>query len=194
MRAAHRLVSWCQHSGQPPFRHKLWLRSFDPAASLNFHPAGYTGAQCETHINICSRNSCKSGGTCVELSPEKQYGRLAQLPSSFSHPEASGYVCICLPGLTGEGKEERGLDFLALYGRSYIQSNGVLAVRSVQYKLCCNGAKGPPCGHEKYRVSYTVILPIMKKMLKIRMKEVFEGEIFLYVMLGIGTQLQLFTL
>ncbi|XP_072589515.1 protein crumbs homolog 1 isoform X4 [Vulpes vulpes] len=68
--------------------------------------SGYTGAQCETHINECNGNPCQSGGTCIELSPEKPYGRLAQLPSSFSHPEASGYVCICPPGLTGIHCEE----------------------------------------------------------------------------------------
>ncbi|XP_041620766.1 protein crumbs homolog 1 isoform X1 [Vulpes lagopus] len=68
---------------------------------------GYTGAQCETHINECNGNPCQSGGTCIELSPEKPYGHLAQLlPSSFSHPEASGYVCICPPGLTGIHCEE----------------------------------------------------------------------------------------
>uniref|UniRef100_A0A8P0PE22 Crumbs cell polarity complex component 1 n=1 Tax=Canis lupus familiaris TaxID=9615 RepID=A0A8P0PE22_CANLF len=61
---------------------------------------GYTGAQCETYINECNGNPCQSGGTCIELSPEKPYGHLAQLPSSFSDPEASGYVCICPPGLT----------------------------------------------------------------------------------------------
>nr|XP_055175399.1 protein crumbs homolog 1 isoform X2 [Nyctereutes procyonoides] len=68
--------------------------------------SGYTGAQCETHINECNGNPCQSGGTCIELSPEKPYGHLAQLPSSFSHPEASGYVCICPPGLTGIHCEE----------------------------------------------------------------------------------------
>uniref|UniRef100_A0A8C0PB42 Protein crumbs homolog 1 n=1 Tax=Canis lupus familiaris TaxID=9615 RepID=A0A8C0PB42_CANLF len=67
---------------------------------------GYTGAQCETHINECNGNPCQSGGTCIELSPEKPYGHLAQLPSSFSDPEASGYVCICPPGLTGIHCEE----------------------------------------------------------------------------------------
>ncbi|XP_077758465.1 protein crumbs homolog 1 isoform X1 [Canis aureus] len=67
---------------------------------------GYTGAQCETHINECNGNPCQSGGTCIELSPEKPYGHLAQLPSSFSDPGASGYVCICPPGLTGIHCEE----------------------------------------------------------------------------------------
>uniref|UniRef100_A0A8I3RR84 Protein crumbs homolog 1 n=1 Tax=Canis lupus familiaris TaxID=9615 RepID=A0A8I3RR84_CANLF len=68
--------------------------------------SGYTGAQCETYINECNGNPCQSGGTCIELSPEKPYGHLAQLPSSFSDPEASGYVCICPPGLTGIHCEE----------------------------------------------------------------------------------------
>uniref|UniRef100_A0A667IVY1 Protein crumbs homolog 1 n=1 Tax=Lynx canadensis TaxID=61383 RepID=A0A667IVY1_LYNCA len=67
---------------------------------------GYTGTQCETHINECNSNPCHSGGACVELSSEKQYGHIAQLPSSFSYPEASGYVCICPPGLTGIHCEE----------------------------------------------------------------------------------------
>lgn len=86
------------------------VESFSSAASLNFHPAGYTGAQCETDINECSSNPCQSDGECVERSSEQQYGRLAQLPSSFSYPEASGYVCICQPGFTGETKE-RGDDW-----------------------------------------------------------------------------------
>ncbi|XP_058556115.1 protein crumbs homolog 1 isoform X1 [Neofelis nebulosa] len=67
---------------------------------------GYTGAHCETHINECNSNPCHSGGVCVELSSEKQYGHIAQLPSSFSYPEASGYLCICPPGLTGIHCEE----------------------------------------------------------------------------------------
>ncbi|KAM6166169.1 protein crumbs homolog 1 isoform 2-T2 [Erethizon dorsatum] len=68
--------------------------------------SGYAGAQCETDISECSSNPCQSGGECVELSLEKQYGHIAQLPSSFSYHKAAGYVCICQPGFTGIHCEE----------------------------------------------------------------------------------------
>ncbi|KAM5125119.1 LOW QUALITY PROTEIN: protein crumbs homolog 1-like [Callospermophilus lateralis] len=67
---------------------------------------GYTGAQCEMDINECESNPCQSDGECIELSSEKQYGRIAGLPSSFSYLEASGYVCVCQPGFTGIHCEE----------------------------------------------------------------------------------------
>ncbi|XP_077012905.1 protein crumbs homolog 1 [Tamandua tetradactyla] len=67
---------------------------------------GYTGAQCETDINECSSNPCQSGGDCVERSSEKQDGRIAGLPSAFTYPEASGYVCVCQPGFRGIHCEE----------------------------------------------------------------------------------------
>ncbi|XP_047272530.1 protein crumbs homolog 1 isoform X4 [Homo sapiens] len=68
--------------------------------------SGYTGAQCEIDLNECNSNPCQSNGECVELSSEKQYGRITGLPSSFSYHEASGYVCICQPGFTGIHCEE----------------------------------------------------------------------------------------
>uniref|UniRef100_H0X4K5 Protein crumbs homolog 1 n=1 Tax=Otolemur garnettii TaxID=30611 RepID=H0X4K5_OTOGA len=67
---------------------------------------GYTGAQCETDINECNSNPCQSAGECVELSSEKHYGQVVGLPSSFSYPEASGYVCVCQPGFAGIHCEE----------------------------------------------------------------------------------------
>lgn len=91
--------------------HAVQFESFDSAVSLNSHPAGYSGAQCETDINECSSNPCQSGGECVERSLEKQYGRIAQLPPPFSYHEAAGYVCVCQPGFTGEAKVT-GNDFL----------------------------------------------------------------------------------
>ncbi|XP_012505916.1 PREDICTED: protein crumbs homolog 1 isoform X2 [Propithecus coquereli] len=68
--------------------------------------SGYAGAQCETSIRGCASNPCQSGGACVELSSEKPRGRVAGLPASSSHPEASGYVCTCRPGFTGIHCEE----------------------------------------------------------------------------------------
>ncbi|XP_004285134.2 protein crumbs homolog 1 isoform X1 [Orcinus orca] len=67
---------------------------------------GYTGAQCETDIGECSSSPCQSDGECVELSSGEGHGRLAQLLSLSGHPEASGYICICPPGLTGVHCEE----------------------------------------------------------------------------------------
>uniref|UniRef100_A0A8C0C8X3 Protein crumbs homolog 1 n=1 Tax=Balaenoptera musculus TaxID=9771 RepID=A0A8C0C8X3_BALMU len=67
---------------------------------------GYTGAQCETDIDGCSSSPCQSDGECVELSSGEGHGRLAQLLSLSGRPEASGYICICPPGLTGVHCEE----------------------------------------------------------------------------------------
>lgn len=90
------------------------------AAPLNFPPAGYTGAQCETHVNECDSDPCQARGACVELSPGMQQGRLAQLPPSSGRSDALGYVCLCPPGFTGEARARRPQNFLACYGRSCI--------------------------------------------------------------------------
>ncbi|KAB1258544.1 Protein crumbs-like protein 1 [Camelus dromedarius] len=68
---------------------------------------GYTGAQCETDVDGCSSHPCQSGGQCVALSSESARGRSARRPSPSSRPQASGYACVCPPGLTG-GRHQRG--------------------------------------------------------------------------------------
>ncbi|XP_057585759.1 protein crumbs homolog 1 isoform X3 [Hippopotamus amphibius kiboko] len=68
--------------------------------------SGYTGAQCETDMDECSSGPCQSDGECVELSAGKAHGRLTQLLSASRRREASGYICICPPGLTGIHCEE----------------------------------------------------------------------------------------
>uniref|UniRef100_A0A4W2DXH1 Protein crumbs homolog 1 n=1 Tax=Bos indicus x Bos taurus TaxID=30522 RepID=A0A4W2DXH1_BOBOX len=68
--------------------------------------SGYTGAQCETDLDGCGSGPCQAGGRCVELSSETGRERLARLLSASRRPEASGYVCICPPGLTGVHCEE----------------------------------------------------------------------------------------
>ena len=81
-----------------------WLRSSEPTVSLAVYPAGYTGVQCETDLNGCGSGPCQAGGQCVELSSETGCERLAQLLSAPGQPEASGYVCVCPPGLTGKAQ------------------------------------------------------------------------------------------
>ncbi|KAG8515122.1 Protein crumbs-1, partial [Galemys pyrenaicus] len=78
----------------------LFLSIFDSVAFHHFYPAGFTGEHCEMDINECSSDPCQSAEECVDLSSEKQYGHIAQLPASFRYPEASSYVCVCQPGLT----------------------------------------------------------------------------------------------
>uniref|UniRef100_A0A4W2I6P4 Protein crumbs homolog 1 n=1 Tax=Bos indicus x Bos taurus TaxID=30522 RepID=A0A4W2I6P4_BOBOX len=68
--------------------------------------SGYTGAQCETDLDGCGSGPCQAGGRCVELSSETGRERLARLLSASRRPEASRYVCICPPGLTGVHCEE----------------------------------------------------------------------------------------
>ncbi|XP_072804858.1 protein crumbs homolog 1 isoform X1 [Vicugna pacos] len=67
---------------------------------------GYTGAQCETDVDGCSSHPCQSGGQCVALSSETARGRGARRPSPSSRAQASGYACVCPPGLTGIHCEE----------------------------------------------------------------------------------------
>ncbi|XP_051892977.1 protein crumbs homolog 1-like [Pristis pectinata] len=63
---------------------------------------GYTGQLCETDINECTTQPCVNNGTCLERSSQEYYGNLPQFKSTFSYTSASGYVCLCQRGFTGE--------------------------------------------------------------------------------------------
>lgn len=72
---------------------------------------GYTGKNCETDINECESNPCQFGGTCLERSNQSYYlnSDATYLPDIFKQPfeyqEASGYECLCVPGITGDNCE-----------------------------------------------------------------------------------------
>lgn len=106
-RGAQRLLPGATRWAAPSQARAPWLRSSEPAASLAVYPAGYTGAQCETDLDGCGSGPCQAGGRCVELSSETGRERLARLLSASRRPEASGYVCICPPGLTGKARRRR---------------------------------------------------------------------------------------
>lgn len=132
-----------------PQAQTLWLRSLDSAASLNAYAAGYTGAQCESHVDTCSSNPCLPDGECVELSSEQ--GRLVQPLSPSSRPEASGYICICPPGRTGETQGRGGaltwiISCWTLDGRSYIQPHGVLSGKTCALLTLAEGQTVPLVG------------------------------------------------
>lgn len=75
---------------------------------LVFNPTGYTGSHCEIDISECSSSPCLHGSECVELSWTNLYGRIPELPLEFSYQTASGYVCSCPPGFTGNSASNIG--------------------------------------------------------------------------------------
>ncbi|XP_072908661.1 protein crumbs homolog 2-like isoform X1 [Hemitrygon akajei] len=64
--------------------------------------AGYTGQHCEIDIDECTTHPCMNNGTCLERSNQEYYGSFPQFRSTFSYTNASGYVCLCQRGFTGE--------------------------------------------------------------------------------------------
>lgn len=71
---------------------------------------GYSGKNCEVDIDDCEKNPCQYNGTCLQKSNITLY-ELAEnykngLPKFFSTPfayeNASGFVCLCVDGITGE--------------------------------------------------------------------------------------------
>uniref|UniRef100_UPI00398F0D26 protein crumbs homolog 1-like n=1 Tax=Pristiophorus japonicus TaxID=55135 RepID=UPI00398F0D26 len=64
--------------------------------------AGYTGPRCEIDINECMTQPCMNNGTCLQRSIQDYYGNLPQFKSTFNYTEASGYICLCQLGFTGE--------------------------------------------------------------------------------------------
>lgn len=67
---------------------------------------GYLGKNCEIDFNDCESAPCQYGGTCLQKSNSSLYQyddpRLPAIFSDkFSFENASGYVCLCVPGTTG---------------------------------------------------------------------------------------------
>lgn len=74
------------------------------------HP-GFIGKNCDIDINECESNPCQYNGNCLERSNISLYtlSHTTDLPSIFSQPfsyeNASGYECVCVPGIMGKNCE-----------------------------------------------------------------------------------------
>ncbi|XP_062121854.1 protein crumbs isoform X6 [Drosophila sulfurigaster albostrigata] len=72
---------------------------------------GYNGKNCEQDINECESNPCQYNSTCLERSNSTLYqmSKNMDLPrvfsQSFSYENASGYECVCVPGIIGKNCE-----------------------------------------------------------------------------------------
>ncbi|XP_034117686.1 protein crumbs isoform X2 [Drosophila albomicans] len=72
---------------------------------------GYKGKNCEQDINECESNPCQYNSTCLERSNSTLYqmSKNMDLPrvfsQSFSYENASGYECVCVPGIIGKNCE-----------------------------------------------------------------------------------------
>ncbi|KAK7145498.1 hypothetical protein R3I93_013280 [Phoxinus phoxinus] len=63
---------------------------------------GYEGENCEVDVNECDARPCVNGGECFQRSDSRHYRVLPELDQDFSYESASGYLCHCLAGFTGE--------------------------------------------------------------------------------------------
>ncbi|XP_037806370.1 protein crumbs isoform X4 [Lucilia sericata] len=72
---------------------------------------GFRGKNCDIDINECESNPCQYNGTCLEKSNITLYNlaHTMDLPSvfsqTFSFENASGYECVCVPGIMGKNCE-----------------------------------------------------------------------------------------
>lgn len=72
--------------------------------------AGYTGKNCEVDIDECEKNPCQYNGTCLQksnmtlydLAENYKFGLPKVYSGTFSYENASGFVCLCVDGITGE--------------------------------------------------------------------------------------------
>ncbi|XP_052127342.1 protein crumbs isoform X1 [Frankliniella occidentalis] len=72
--------------------------------------AGYSGKNCEIDINECESSPCQYGGFCFQKSNSSLYqtndpSLPAIFAEKFSYENASGYICLCVPGITGSNCE-----------------------------------------------------------------------------------------
>ncbi|KAM8934213.1 protein crumbs homolog 2 [Pelodytes ibericus] len=63
---------------------------------------GYSGDHCNVDVNECLEEPCENGALCLERSNQSYYGKELEFNETFSYSEASGYVCRCQTGFTGE--------------------------------------------------------------------------------------------
>ncbi|XP_037950728.1 protein crumbs isoform X2 [Teleopsis dalmanni] len=72
---------------------------------------GFKGKNCEVDINECESNPCLNNGNCLERSNMTLYtlAKNTDLPDVFNYPfsfqNASGYECVCVPGIVGKNCE-----------------------------------------------------------------------------------------
>ncbi|XP_067637731.1 protein crumbs isoform X2 [Eurosta solidaginis] len=72
---------------------------------------GYTGKNCETDVNECDSNPCMYNGYCYQRSNMTlyQFSQTQDIPEFFNRPfsyeNASGYECVCVPGIMGKNCE-----------------------------------------------------------------------------------------
>ncbi|XP_018413790.1 PREDICTED: protein crumbs homolog 2-like [Nanorana parkeri] len=64
--------------------------------------AGYSGDSCELDIDECAERPCLNDALCLQRSNETFYMTEPEFNTEFGYADASGYVCRCQPGFTGE--------------------------------------------------------------------------------------------
>lgn len=74
---------------------------------------GYTGKNCEIDIDECESSPCQYSGRCLQKSnitiynlPDIEKVSIPEIfKQKFSYDNASGYECICVPGIIGRNCE-----------------------------------------------------------------------------------------
>ncbi|XP_055898021.1 protein crumbs-like isoform X3 [Biomphalaria glabrata] len=62
---------------------------------------GYTGDNCQIDIQECTPNPCRNNSLCLENSNVTLYDKGNPKFVNFTYDKAAGYICECVPGLTG---------------------------------------------------------------------------------------------